>query len=73
MRHIVATLIVIGLLIAASESVEVYGQDACTFVGGFARLRDLVGAEKIGACLEDEHFNADNGNTEQHTTGGMLV
>lgn len=73
MRHIVATLIVIGLLVAAANAVDVHGQDACSFVGGFARLRELVGADKIGNCLEDEHFNVENGNAEQRTTGGLLV
>src|SRR3954447_4289377 len=73
MRHIVATLIVVGLLVVASGSVDVYGQDGCTFVGGFARLRELVGADKIGNCLEDEHFNVENGNAEQRTAGGLFV
>src|SRR3954469_15700874 len=73
MRHIVATLIVVGLLVVASGSIDVYGQDGCTFVGGFARLRELVGADKIGNCLEDEHFNVENGNAEQRTAGGLFV
>ena len=46
---------------------------ACRFVLGFAALRDLVGREKVGDCLEDEHFNVENGNAEQRTTGGLLV
>ena len=45
----------------------------CRFVLGFAALRDLVGAQKVGSCLEDEHFNLQNGNAEQRTTGGLLV
>jgi len=73
MRHIVATLIVAVMLVLVSGSIDVHGQDTCSFVGGFARVRDLVGADKIGACLEDEHFNVENGNTEQRTTGGLLV
>lgn len=73
MRHVVATLVVIGLLVLASDAVDVHGQDACQFVGGFARLREMVGPEKIGACLEDEHFNMENGNAEQRTAGGLLV
>jgi hypothetical protein len=48
-------------------------QAPCRFVLGFATLRDLVGAQKVGTCLEDEHFNLENGNSEQHTTGGLLV
>jgi hypothetical protein len=73
MRHIVATLIVGVMLVLVSGAIDAHGQDGCSFVGGFARLRDLVGAEKVGDCQEDEHFNADNGNTEQRTTGGMMV
>ena len=48
-------------------------QPSCRFVLGFATLRDLEGVQKIGACLEDEHFNLENGNAEQRTTGGLLV
>lgn len=48
-------------------------QPACRFVLGFATLRDLVGAQKVGQCLEDEHFNLENGNSEQHTSGGLMV
>ena len=45
---------------------------ACTFVLGFATLRDLIGAATVGDCLEDQRFAA-NGNAEQRTTGGLLV
>src|SRR3954462_8546524 len=48
-------------------------ETSCQFVLGFAALRDLVGAQKVGSCLEDEHFNLENGNSEQHTTGGLMV
>jgi hypothetical protein len=48
-------------------------QPSCQFVLGFATLRELVGADTVGDCLEDEHFNPDNGNAEQRTTGGLLV
>jgi hypothetical protein len=73
MRHIVAVLVVLMLVVSASRSPEVYGQTSCTFIGGFARLRDLVGPEGVGACLEDEHLNVENGNVEQRTVRGMLV
>jgi hypothetical protein len=45
----------------------------CRFVLGFTTLRDLVGADKVGSCLEDETFNLENGNAEQRTTGGLFV
>jgi hypothetical protein len=73
MRHIVAVLVVLMLVVSASRSPEVFGQTSCTFVGGFARLRDLVGPDGVGACLEDEHLNVENGNVEQRTARGMLV
>lgn len=48
-------------------------QQPCRFVLGFEALRNAVGAQKVGACLEDEHFNLANGNAEQRTSGGLLV
>ena len=44
----------------------------CQFVLGFKMLRDLIGHDIVGECLEDERYAA-NGNSEQHTTGGLLV
>jgi len=44
----------------------------CEFVLGFATLRDLIGHEIVGECLEDQRYAA-NGNSEQQTTGGLLV
>ena len=37
------------------------------FVLGFRTLRDTVGAQTVGACLENQRF-APNGNAEQRTT-----
>jgi hypothetical protein len=39
---------------------------------GFETLRTLVGAAKVGDCLEDQRFVA-SGNAQQRTTGGLLV
>jgi hypothetical protein len=47
-------------------------QSQCAFTLGFAALRDQIPAI-VGDCLEDEHFNLENGNAEQRTTGGLLV
>jgi hypothetical protein len=47
-------------------------QGACRFVLGFEALHDAIPAV-VGDCLEDEHPNPENGNTEQHTTRGLLV
>lgn len=62
----VAVLILTGVVPAAA-------QPSCRFVLGFATLRDLVGSSRVGDCLENEHFNAENGNAEQRTGGGLLV
>ena len=39
---------------------------------GFATLRDLIGHDIVGECLENEHHGA-NGDALQQTTGGLLV
>jgi hypothetical protein len=65
---LVATMLALWWQIAATGA-----QPSCRFVLGFANLRDLVGADVVGTCLEDEHFNLENGNAEQRTSGGMLV
>ena len=44
----------------------------CQFVLGFANLRDLIGTEIVGECLEDEHHN-EIGDSVQQTTGGLMV
>ena len=49
----------------------------CEFVLGFATLKALIdeveGPDKVGQCLESEHFNPENGDSLQQTTGGLLV
>ena len=44
----------------------------CQFVLGFKTLRDLIGHEIVGECLENEH-HGDNGDGLQQTTGGLMV
>ena len=44
----------------------------CQFVLGFKTLRDLIGHDIVGECLENEH-HGDNGDGLQQTTGGLLV
>ena len=44
----------------------------CQFVLGFATLRDLIGHNIVGECLENEHHN-EIGDSVQQTTGGLLV
>jgi hypothetical protein len=73
MRRTVATLTLAVALLLLAGSIEVSGQVPCGFVGGFAALRELVGAGKVGDCFEDERVNPENGNAEQRTSGGLLV
>ena len=44
----------------------------CEFVLGFAALREAIGPETVGECVEDQQF-ADNGDALQRTTVGLLV
>ncbi|MDE2930160.1 MAG: RCC1 domain-containing protein [Chloroflexota bacterium] len=61
--------LLLGLFLIFSSAVA--GAN-CQFVLGFATLRDLIGHEVVGDCLENQRYAA-NGNSEQHTTGGLLV
>jgi phosphohistidine phosphatase SixA len=45
----------------------------CQFVFGFEEMRNVMGADRVGECIEDERHIAGNGNSEQRTTRGMLV
>lgn len=73
MYRIRAALPALALIVAISNGPTVAAQQPCRFVLGFEALRNLVGAAKVGECLEDERFNLENGNAEQRTTGGLLV
>ena len=44
----------------------------CQFVLGFKTIRDLIGHDTVGECLDSEHYNA-IGDSVQHTTGGLLA
>ena len=44
----------------------------CQFVLGFMTIRDLIGHDIVGECLENEHHN-EIGDSVQQTTGGLLV
>lgn len=69
-RVIVAAILA---AVALTANLPAQAQEPCRFVLGFAALRDAIGAQKVGACLEDERFNLENGNAEQRTSGGLLV
>ena len=68
MKRLVALLgFALFLLLPTSVSAA-----ECQFVLGFNTLRDLVGHEIVGECLENEHHN-EIGDSVQQTTGGLLV
>ncbi|MCY4436536.1 MAG: hypothetical protein OXE05_04305 [Chloroflexi bacterium] len=64
-------VLVLALCLALIPS-TVTASDHCQFVLGFKTLRDLIGHDIVGECLENEHLNA-NGDAVQQTTGGLLV
>ena len=68
-RTIKALLLGIALLLV-TPSVSLAAD--CQFVLGFKSLRDLIGHSIVGECLENQRYNA-IGNSEQQTTGGLLV
>ena len=68
-RTIRALLLGIALLLV-TPSVSLAAN--CQFVLGFATLRDLIGHDIVGECLDNEHYNA-IGDSNQHTTGGLLA
>ena len=67
------TLVAIGLAVflALFTAATVHAAD-CQFVLGFKTLRDLIGHDIVGECLEGEHYNA-IGDSVQQTTGGLLA
>lgn len=72
MPRVVALVLLVGLL-AMATGAPASAQEPCKFVLGFAALREAIGPQKVGSCLEDEHFNLENGNAEQRTSGGLMV
>ena len=44
----------------------------CQFVLGFNTLRNLIGHEIVGECLENEHYNEISDSVQQ-TTGGLMA
>jgi hypothetical protein len=75
-RTVTRCLSVAALLLVLLPSV-VSAQQPCGFALGFKAIVDQIG-DRVGRCLENEHFNVANGNAEQRTAawhgqGGLLV
>ena len=62
----------LGACLALFATSTTYAGANCQFVLGFKTLRDLIGHDIVGQCLENEHYNA-IGDSVQQTTGGLLV
>ena len=62
---------VLGFLLALMGASTVAAAD-CQFVLGFNTLRDLIGHNIVGECLENEHYNEISDSVQQ-TTGGLMV
>lgn len=69
-RSILAILLGACLVVLTTSTAHAQGD--CRFVLGFKTLRDLIGHEIVGQCLENEHYN-EIGDSLQQTTGGLLV
>ena len=65
-------VILLGASLALLATSTAEAQAECRFVLGFKSLRDLIGHDIVGQCLENEHYNA-IGDSVQQTTGGLLV
>ena len=66
-------LLIAALLLAACAPNATRGVAAdCEFRLGFRALHDQI-PSIVGDCLENEHFNPATGNTEQRTSGGLVV
>ncbi len=70
MRYLTAILVATFLAILAVSTVS--AQTPPTFKLGFKALADQI-PDVVGAPTENEHFNPSNGNSEQHTTKGLMV
>jgi hypothetical protein len=73
LQWLIALLVGVALMAAPRNAVLAQEPPGCQFVLGFAQLRQFIGEEIVGHCLENEQFNPGNGNAEQPTDRGLLV
>ncbi len=64
--------IALSLCLTFFAAASAHAAADCQFVLGFKTLRDLIGHDVVGECLEDQRYTA-AGDSEQRTTGGLLV
>ena len=63
--------ILLGVTLTILAGTPIRAAD-CEFRLGFKTLRDLIGHDIVGECLENEHYNA-IGDSNQQTTGGLMA
>ena len=68
-RTITALLLGVALVLLTSASAQAAD---CEFRLGFKTLRDLIGHDIVGECLENEHYN-EISDSNQQTTGGLMA
>jgi hypothetical protein len=66
-----ASLLAALVLLLPAHGIAAQAAPMCRFQLGFAALRDALPAI-VGGCLDDESYAA-NGDSLQHTSGGLLV
>ncbi|HLE81582.1 MAG TPA: hypothetical protein VJA25_09845, partial [Dehalococcoidia bacterium] len=71
LKYFLVLLALIVLFLPIPGKSSAYAAD-CTFVLGFQAIHDTI-PEVVGDCRVDQHYNPDNGDALQETTGGMLV
>src|SRR5450759_2372205 len=71
MKRSVLCILVLTLVFAASATL-VPAQTPPVFKLGFRVLADRI-PDVVGVPVENEYFNLSNGNSEQHTTKGLMV
>lgn len=71
-RFLIA-LLVAALALSSSPQSErrALAQAGCKYSYKFQALQVQI-PQIVGGCVEDEYQNPDNGNVEQHTTGGLV-
>ena len=70
MKHVVAVLVMCMGIVLLTGS-PAHAAD-CEFRLGFKTLRDLIGHDIVGECLENEHYN-EISDSNQQTTGGLMA
>ena len=72
MRLHIPALVFLFFIIFVLTASSLSAHSHCEFRLGFKTLRDLIGHDIVGECLESEHYNA-IGDSNQRTTGGLMA